>query len=639
MTTAEHADVAAADVSLWREPKFQWLLLSVVFVVILEGLALFGWRLPGPLAPLLLGGLIMVVGHQTILHGVRSLLRLDFRSIKALMVIAVAGAFVLGEYEEAAVVIVLFNLSERLEEFGIERSRSALQALVSRTPRTAAVSGKAEEIPVTEVQIGDVVIVKPAEMIPVDGEVVVGTSSVDESSITGEPLPKDKQPKDSVFAGTLNLQGYLEVRTTKKAQDSTRSKILALTFGASAAKADTQILIERFSRLYTPGVIALSVLLVLVPVVFLGQPFDVWFREALTLLVIACPCALVISTPISMYAAIGNASRRGAIIKGGKYVEALGRVRAVAMDKTRTITFGRPKVTDVLPWGESSREHLLSCAAGIESFSEHPLAKSVMDAAQAEQLQFHRVENFQSVLGKGAKAECLVCYSGEHLIGKLAFIQESMDIPREVVEQVEDLQRRGRTSIVLATEGLVEGVIGVMDEIKPDSAASIAELGRLDVEVIMLTGDHPLPAKAVADVVGISEVRAGMLPEDKAEAIGDLTRRYGHVGMVGDGVNDAPALALSAVGISMGNAGSDVAMESSAIVILNDRLDVVPFLVRLGRRAIATIKLNTVVALVTKLLFVALALAGMSSLAGAIFADVGVTVLVILNSLRLMSFR
>jgi Cd2+/Zn2+-exporting ATPase len=639
MTIAEHADVAAADVSLWKERKFQWLLLGVAFVVILEGLALFGWRLPEPLAPLLLGTLILVVGHQTILHGAQSLLRLDFRSIKALMVIAVTGAFFLGEYEEASVVIVLFNLSERLEEFGIERSRSALQALVSRTPRTAAVAGKAEEIPVTEVEIGDVVIVKPAEMIPVDGEVVVGTSSVDEASITGEPLPKDKQPRDSVFAGTLNLQGYLEVRTTKKSQDSTLSKILALTFGASAAKAETQILIERFSRLYTPTVIALSVLLVLVPVVLLGQPFEVWFREALTLLVIACPCALVISTPISMYAAIGNASRRGAIIKGGKYVEALGRVRAVAMDKTRTITFGRPKVTDVLPWGESSREHLLSCAAGIESFSEHPLAKSVMDAAQAEQLQFHRVQNFQSVLGKGAKAECLVCYSGEHLIGKLPFIQESMDIPREVVEQVEDLQRRGRTSIVLATEGLVEGVIGVMDEIKPDSAASIAELGRLDIEVVMLTGDHSLPAKAVADVVGIAEVRAGMLPEDKAEAIGDLTRRYGHVAMVGDGVNDAPALALSAVGISMGNAGSDVAMESSAIVILNDRLEVVPFLVRLGRRAITTIKLNTAVALVTKLLFVALALAGWSSLAGAIFADVGVTVLVILNSLRLMSFR
>jgi Cd2+/Zn2+-exporting ATPase len=379
-------------------------------------------------------------------------------------------------------------------------------------------------------------------------------------------------------------------------------------------------------------------LLVIIPVLLFGREFDAWFREALTLLVIACPCALVISTPISIYAAIGNASSRGALIKGGKYIEALGQIKVVAMDKTRTLTYGRPKVTDVVPLANNSREHLLACAAGIESYSEHPLAQSIVEAARSENLTLHKVENFQAVLGKGASAECVVCYDREHLIGKLPFITEQVAVGEEVATCVEMLQRAGKTSIVVSNRREVEGVIALMDEIKPESKEVVAELKRLGVETVMLTGDNHAPAASVAREVGITEIRAELLPEDKATAIKELTARYGAVAMVGDGVNDAPALALSSVGVAMGAAGSDTAIEAASVAILNDRLELIPYLIRLGRRTISTIKINTALAVGTKLVFIILAIFGMSSLALAIFADVGVTVLVILNSLRLLKF-
>jgi Zn2+/Cd2+-exporting ATPase len=626
---------------LWADAKFRWLVFSVAVVAVFEFFSLGGWHLPPRVGAPFFAAIILAVGHRTLRGGVKALARLDFKSISLLMVIAVVGAFYLGQYEEAAVVIVLFALGERLEEFGIRTSKSALEALVDRTPKTATVKaeGGSKEVPVAEVAVGDVLVIKPSDMIALDAEVTSGSSSVDESTITGEPLPKDKHAGDAVFAGTLNLQGYLEARVTKLSADTTLARIVNTTFAATKTKAETQKFIERFSAYYTPAIILVALLLAVVPTVFFGRPFEPWLREALTLLVIACPCALVISTPISIYAAIGNASARGALVKGGKYVEAVGRVRAVALDKTRTLTYGRPKVTDVLPFGEATREHLLACAAGIESYSEHPLAQSIVEAARAEQIEFHRAENFEAVLGKGVKADCVVCYDQHHCVGKLPFITEEHGAQAEVVARVEALQREGKTSIVVSNDREVEGVIAVTDELKPEARAAVAELRRLGVETVMLTGDNHAPARAVADAVGIREVKAEMLPEDKAEAIKELTAKYGAVAMVGDGVNDAPALALASVGVAMGAAGSDTAIEAASIAVLNDRLELVPYLIRLGRRAVATIRLNTALAVVTKLLFVVLAVAGLSSLALAIFADVGVTVLVILNSLRLLKFE
>lgn len=636
------ATVEQKKPSLLSDKKFRWLIFSIVVVGVFEFLSLAGWHLPPVIAAPFFAAVIIIIGYRTLLAGLRALLKLNFRSINLLLLIATAGAFYLGEYEEAAVVIVLFTLGERLEQFGIQTSKSALQALVDRTPKTATVKdaqGEKRDVPISEIKVGDTLVIKPSDMIAIDAQITMGNSSVDESTITGEPLPKDKHAGDQVFAGTLNMQGYLEARVTKLAADSTLAKIIETTFAATQTKAETQKFIEKFSAYYTPTIIAIALLLSLVPTLFFSAPFELWLGKALTLLVIACPCALVISTPISIYAAIGNASSRGALVKGGKYIEAIGRVRAVAMDKTRTLTYGRPKVTDVVPFGSNTREHLLACAAGIESYSEHPLAQSIVDAARAENVTLHEAKNFQAVLGKGVKADCVVCYDRHHCIGKLPFITEEHEAQAEVVEKVDALQREGKTSIVISNDDGVEGIIAVTDELKPESRATVAELARLGLVTVMLTGDNRAPAEAVAKQVGITEVKAEMLPEDKAEAIKELTEKYGSVAMVGDGVNDAPALALSSVGIAMGAAGSDTAIESAAIALLNDRLELVPYLIRLGRRTISTIKINTALAIGTKLVFVGLAVAGLSSLALAIFADVGVTVLVILNSLRLLRFE
>lgn len=628
--------------TLWRDPKFRWLVLSIAAVGGLEVLSLGGVELPRIPAAVFFAAIILAVGRNTLASGLRALGTLRVGSIDLLVLIAVAGAFYLGEFEEAAVVIVLFALGERLEEFGIATSKSALQALLDRTPKTAVVKdgdGGGRETPVVAIAVGDVLIVKPSDMIALDAEILRGSSSVDESTITGEPLPKDKHPGDLVFAGTLNLQGYLEARVTKPSADSTLSKIVETTFAATKTKADTQRFIERFAEYYTPSAVVIAFLVATVGPVCFAAPFEPWFRQALTLLVIACPCALVISTPMSIYAAIGNASGRGVLVKGGKYIEAIGSVRAVALDKTRTLTFGRPKVTDVLPFGDVSRAHLLACAAGIESYSEHPLAQAIVDAARAENVPAHEVEAFEAVVGKGVKASCVVCYDRHHCVGKLPFITEEHEAQQEVVALVEELQRAGKTSIVVTNSRGVEGVIAFSDEVKPESRAAVAALERLGIVVVMLTGDHQAPAEVVAEQVGIREIRAEMLPEDKAAAIQELSRTFGTVAMVGDGVNDAPALALSTVGIAMGAAGSDTALEAAAIAILNDRVEVVPYLVRLGRRTIATIRFNTGLAIGAKLLFIGLAIAGSSNLALAIFADVGVTVVVIVNSLRLLRFE
>ena len=627
---------------LWRDRKFLWLIFSLAVVAVFEFLSLAGWHLPRGVAVPFFAAVIMAIGWQTLHKGFEAILKLNFRSINLLMVIATLGAFYLGEFEEAAIVIVLFTLGETLEKFGIASSKSALQALVDRTPKTATVkdeNGKERELALGEIKIGDTLVIKPSDMIALDAEIVLGTSSVDESTITGEPLPRDKHAGDTIFAGTLNMQGYLEARVLKTIKDTTLARIIETTFAATKTKAETQKFIETFAGYYTPSIILVAALLVIIPTLLFGAPFNPWFEQAITILVIACPCALVISTPISIYAAIGSASARGALVKGGKFIEAIGRVKAVAMDKTRTLTYGKPKVTDVLPFGETTREHLLACAAGIESYSEHPLATAIIAAANSEKIDVHAVENFQAVMGKGAKADCVVCYDKHHCIGKLPFISEEHEVQEEVVKRVEALQAQGKTSIVVSSDAGVEGIIALTDEIKTESKAAVAELRELGVEIVMMTGDNHAPALLVAKEVGITEVKAEMMPEHKADAIRELLRKYGATAMVGDGVNDAPALALSSVGIAMGAAGSDTAIEAASIAILNDRLELIPYLIRLGRKTISTIKINTTAAIATKLIFVILAILGLSSLALAIFADVGVTVLVILNSLRLLNFK
>lgn len=621
--------------NLSQDTKFRWLIFSLVLVAVFEVLSLSGWDLPHVIAIPLFLSIILFIGHHTLLEGFQALFQLNFKSINFLMTIAVIGAFYLEKYEEAAIVIVLYNLAEKLEDLGIQQSKTSLSSLAEKMPKTAFIKGRDYPIPVSQVKIDDVLVVKPGEMIPLDGKVLFGFTAVDEATITGEPIAKDKMIGDFVFAGTLNKQGYIEVQVTKLSKDTTLAKIQEITLQAFQAKAHTQKFIETFSSYYTPSVILLAFLWMIIPPYFFSTPFDQSFQNALTLLVIACPCALVISTPVSIYSALGNAASKGVLIKGGRYLEAIGKIKAIALDKTRTLTFGNPIVMDVIPFGSNTKEHLLSCAAGIEIQSEHPLAKSIVQAAKAEKYVPHSVENFQIKMGKGAQADCLVCEDKHHCIGKLEFILEEHHVPQEVIEKMDLLQKEGKTVILICTHKEVEGIIGLLDEVRPESKQVILNIKSLGVVPVMLTGDNPISAQAIAKMIGITDVKSSLLPEDKAKEIQILLDKYKSVAMVGDGINDAPALALSSVGITMSELGSDTAIEAASIVILSDYLNRIPFLIKLGRKALQTIRLNIFLAIAIKLIFITLALFGMSNLALAIFADVGVTVIVILNSLRL----
>lgn len=622
-----------------KDRKFLFLLAAVVIVIGMEVLSLMGTHLPMPWAPLLFGAFILAVGWQVLWKGLKALAVLRFSSINLLMLIAVIGAFYLGEYPEAAVVITLYVLGEKLEDIGIEQSKSALDKLVSSMPKTVNVKGVAQPVAIDMVPVDSIILVKPGEMIPLDGVVVDGQSSVDEATITGEPLPKDKRVNDKVFGGTLNKQGMLEIRTTKSNSDTTLARIVQLTFQAQANRSTAQQFIEKFARIYTPSVLVVAVGLVVVPVLFMGLPFDIWFKQAITILVIACPCALVISTPVAIYSAIGNAGGKGAVIKGGKYLEALAHLKVVCLDKTRTITFGQPVVEDVITFGDTTKEELLACAAGAEAFSEHPLAQAIVERAKADGFEPHKVKDFQSTMGKGLQAECMVCDHDDILIGKLEFITENRKAQPEAIKAVEELQAQGKTAVVVSFSDQVGGIIAITDKIKPDSATAIASLKAIGMEPVMLTGDNQQAAEHVAAQVGITRTFGGLLPEDKAKKIAELQGSIGPAAHVGDGVNDAPALATASVGIAMGALGSDTAIETAGVALMNDDLRLIPYLIQLSRATLNRIRFNTGLAIVVKFAFLALAVFGKSNLVLAIAADVGVTLLVIMTSLQLMRWK
>ena len=622
-----------------KDKKFIFLLFAITIVIILEILSIIGIHIPMPYGPFIFAFFIIGIGYEVLINGVKALFKLKFSSINLLMTIAVVAAFYLGEYPEAAVVIVLYVLGERLEDIGLENSKSALDELIRKAPKTAFVKLENKSIPIDKIAVGTIIQVKPGEMIPLDGKIISGETMIDETAITGEPLPKDKHPGDIIFVGTLNKNSFIEVETTKLSIDTTFSKIIRLTFEAAASKSDTQKFIQKFSQFYTPTIIALAVLVLVIPVFILHLDFDLWLKQAITLLVIACPCALVISTPVAIYAAIGNASAKGALVKGGKYIEGMARIKAIALDKTRTITYGNPIVTDVFPLNGTSREELLACTAGTELFSEHPLAQAIVTASKKEGFEPHKAEGFKSIMGKGAIAKCLVCEDETVYVGKIEFIKEYHEVNDEAEKIVEQLASEGKTSVVISFGKGVAGIIGLTDEIKPDSIKAIKQLQAMNIELIMLTGDSKKAAHYVAKQVGIDKIFGGLLPEEKSSKIKDLMHQYGDVAMVGDGINDAPALAQSTIGIAMGAAGSDTAIETANIALLNDILSLIPFLIQLSKKTLTRIKINTIGAIGVKVIFITLAFLGYSNLVFAIAADVGVTLIVILLSLNLMKFK
>jgi Cd2+/Zn2+-exporting ATPase len=625
--------------TLFKDIKFRWLIITLLVVAPFEVLSFLDIHFPLWIELPLFLIIIIAFGRKVFMSGVRSLLKFDFSNINLLMTIAVFGAVYLQQLEEAVIIVVLFALGETLEEFGIERSQTALKRLVEKTPKSAQIKGKEDKVPIENIKIGELIIVKPGDQIPLDGEVIEGSSLVDEAAITGELLPRNKYVGDFVYAGTVNGQGYLEVKVTREAKDTTLAKIIELTYKSAEKKSVSQKFIERFAKIYTPSVVLASFLLVIIPVIFLEKPFHVWFTQALTLLIISCPCALVISTPIAIFSAIGNATQKGALIKGGRFLEEMGKVKAIAFDKTRTLTKGEHIVSDIVPFNGFTEEEVSACVAGIEAFSEHPISKSIMVKADELGVEPHGYTNFQAVPGRGLKGECTVCFDKHHCVGNIKFVTEEHYVEEEVLRKVEEFEKQGKTTIVTSDNKRVKGIIGVTDEIRKESKRMIENLLKFNITPIILTGDNKSSAEFVAKELGISIVKAELLPDKKVEELSKLIGRYKHVAMVGDGVNDAPALASASVGIAMGAIGSDVAIENADIALMNDNLNLIPYLVRLGKECVKKIRFNTVSAILVKFVFLSLAVAGFSNLALAIFADVGVTVLVILNSLRLYAYK
>ncbi|MDZ7400754.1 MAG: heavy metal translocating P-type ATPase [candidate division KSB1 bacterium] len=554
-----------------------------------------------------------------------------------LMSIAVIGAMIIGEWSEAAMVIFLFALAQLLESYSLDRARKSIQSLMALAPNVALVKDEsgAKLVPVDQVDIGQIIIIKPGERIPMDGRVVAGASFVNQSPITGESLPVAKSIDDEVFAGSINEKGTLEVSVTKKFADSTLSRIIHLVEQAQAKKAPTQSFVERFARYYTPAVVALAVLLAIVPPVVFHGTFTEWFYRALVLLVISCPCALVISTPVTIVSGLTNAARNGILIKGGAYLENFSRLKALAFDKTGTLTLGQPRVQAIIPINNFSEHEILTIAASLESRSEHPLAEAIVEYAQSKGIAFRPIEKFESLTGKGVRASIA---GTTYLIGNHRLFEENGWCEAEIHEHLERLERKNFSAIILGKEEMVLGIIAIADALRPGTDQAIQALRQSGIHrTIMLTGDNFQTAEAIAQEVGIDEFLAELLPEDKVAAIKKLQSQYGEVAMVGDGINDAPALAMATMGISMGGSGTDTALETADIVLMKDDLGKLAYLKALSRKTGRIIKQNIFTALFLKAIFVALAIPGLATLWMAVFADMGASLMVVFNGLRALN--
>lgn len=557
-------------------------------------------------------------------------------SISLLVTLAALGAMYLGQFAEAAAVMFFFALAEAFEEFGEARSQKAVAALLEKSPKIARMQD-GREVPVEEVKEGEIVKVRPGDMVPLDGVVVDGESSIDEATITGESVPKEKYKGETVYAGTLNQSGYLEVEVTKIAANSTLQKIVALIKQAQESRPEMQDFLDKFAGYYIPAAIGLAALVAIVPPVFFGEPFSDWFTRALILLVLACPDALVVSAPVAVAAAIGGASRRGVLIKGGRFLEVLSKTKAIAFDKTKTLTVGTPVVAEVVVLHGASEEDVIGDAAGIEKFSSHPLAKAIEDHAAKKGIKPHKMDKFKNVAGRGGNANCLVCDDKEHAIGNLQHIGASAETCDHVLPEVERLEGMGMTAVLVSEGKKVIGIIGITDELRDDSKGVIDALKKLKVTPVMLTGDNQRAADYIAEKVGISEAYGALLPEQKSELIIKLQSRYQRVAMVGDGVNDAPSLARADVGIAMGGGGSDVAIETADVTLMNDAIGTIPYLLGVGQQTFRVVRQNVYGSLIVKGIILVLGIAGFIGLSVAVAADAIMAVLVVLNGLRLFN--
>jgi Cd2+/Zn2+-exporting ATPase len=582
---------------------------------------------------------IVLGGFLPAKNGISVLINAREFDMNILMTIAVIGASLIGAFEEAATVVFLFSFGNSLQGYTLDKTRNSIRALMEITPNEALVKRGTTEItlPVEKIVIGDVIIVRPGERIAMDGKVSTGSSTVNEAPITGESIPVEKQPGNEVYAGTINERGSLEIRVTKLAKDNTISRIIHMVEEAQGQRAPSQQFVDKFAKYYTPAVIILAALVAAVPPLFFGQPLEKWFYEAMAMLLVACPCALVISTPVSIVSAIGNAAKNGVLIKGGMYLEEAGSLSVVAFDKTGTLTEGKPQVTDIVPTDGIPEKEFLAIASAIENRSEHPLAEAIVKYAKERGAEISNISAFEAIPGKGAKA---IVNGKTYQIGNSRFFTEQAIDVKRVEDEVSRLQNEGKTVMMLGDNERILGLIAVADVLREDSWQAINKLKKAGIKkVIMLTGDNENTAHAIATKAGVDDFRADLLPEDKVDAIKSLLSEYDKVAMVGDGVNDAPAMAISTVGIAMGAAGTDTALETADIALMADDLTKLTYAIKLSRKTISIIKQNIALALIIKGLILLLVIPGWLTLWLAVAGDMGSSLLVTLNGMRLLRMK
>ncbi|MFC4735454.1 heavy metal translocating P-type ATPase [Bacillus daqingensis] len=584
----------------------------------------------------------MLVGGLSLFRvGLQNLVRLQF-DMRTLMTVAVIGGVIIGEWAEVAIVVILFAISEALERFSMDRARQSISSLMDIAPKEALVRRNGQEmtVHVNDIAIGDVMVVKPGQKIAMDGVIVNGYSAINQAAITGESVPVEKTVDDEVFAGTLNEEGFLEVEITKLVEDTTISKIIHLVEEAQGERAPSQAFVDKFARYYTPIIMVVAALVAIVPPLFFNGSWETWVYQGLAVLVVGCPCALVISTPISIVSAIGNSAKKGVLIKGGVYLEEIGGLKAIAFDKTGTLTKGIPVVTNYSVLNDQINEReMLSIITALEYRSQHPLASAIMKKADDEGVSYTDVlvEEFSSITGKGIKGKVngVMYYVGSPNLFKELLSASTFN--NELQQDVITLQEQGKTAMLIGTEAKILAVIAVADEVRESSKDVIQKLHKAGIKkTVMLTGDNKSTANAIGGHVGVTDVQSELLPQDKLDVIKQLRSEYGNVAMVGDGVNDAPALAASTVGIAMGGAGTDTALETADVALMGDDLKKLPFTVKLSRKTLNIIKANIAFAIGIKIIALLLVIPGWLTLWIAILSDMGATLLVALNSLRLM---
>lgn len=574
---------------------------------------------------------IVVGGKHWFLEGIEDLLKKREIGIEMLMSAAAIGSAILGMWDEAAFLVFLYGAAEGLEEYTFARTRASIRKLLELAPETATVLRNGEEvkIPSRELKTDDVFIVRPGESIPTDGIILKGGSSINEAPVTGESVPVEKKEGMKVFAATMNQTGALEVQVTATFEDNTLSKIVHLVEEAQEQKGKTQLFIERFGKIYSPIVLISALLLFIIPLL-LGLSISLWAAKAVVLLVAAAPCALIMSTPVAIAAGIGRAGKAGVLIKGGMHLENLGKIKAVAFDKTGTLTKGKPEVTAVVPISEN-KEHVLELAYAVEKYSEHPLAEAIVRKAEEMGIPFAEPANFNALVGAGAQADI----NGETTyVAKAEYFRELGHDIKSII-QIDELRNQGNTVILVGTKKSLAGLIAIRDEVRKESQSVIKALKNDGIKVIMLTGDNDLTAQAIGGQLAIENIRAGLKPEDKIKAIEELKKEFKHVAMVGDGINDAPALASASVGIAMGTGGTDAAIEAADAALMADDLEKVLYVIALGKKARKVSGQNIVFSLTLLAILIPSALLGLMTVAIAVLIHEASELLAVANGLRL----